>query len=295
MKKLSFLFILLLAFAGTLSAKTFTVFILCGQSNSLGAIKGNPADEEKMKPEPKMLFWHKNFGGYCRGPKSTEWGKIEPQKEAQIVMGPEYGFGQMLQKKANKKYPPATTGILKASRDGGGNGNWLKPGDENSCPPRSDDYLGYNNLISAAQESFAALEKKGFDRVEVAALLYLQGESNSGKEVPEAGTRFKKFYNNLKNDLAKLKIKGLKISTAKMVAIIGEPATFWDKETEFEGTTTSKELKKIAEANKKIFVYVPTRDLPKIKKGDNMGVHYEGNSQIKIGHRFAEAYLNLTK
>lgn len=115
-----------------------------------------------MKPEPKMLFWHKNFGGYCRGPKSTEWGKIEPQKEAQIVMGPEYGFGQMLQKKANKKYPPATTGILKASRDGGGNGNWLKPGDENSCPPRSDDYLGYNNLISAAQESFAALEKKRF-------------------------------------------------------------------------------------------------------------------------------------
>ena len=238
MKKVSFLFILLLAFAGTLSAKTFTVFILCGQSNSLGAIKGNPADEEKMKPEPKMLFWHKNFGGYCRGPKSTEWGKIEP---------------------------------------------------------RSDDYLGYNNLISAAQESFAALEKKGFDRVEVAALLYLQGESNSGKEVPEAGTRFKKFYNNLKNDLAKLKIKGLKISTAKMVAIIGEPATFWDKETEFEGTTTSKELKKIAEANKKIFVCVPTRDLPKIKKGDNMGVHYDGNSQIKIGHRFAEAYLNLTK
>lgn len=282
MKKILFLTTLLLAFAGTLGAKTFTVFILCGQSNSLGAIKGNFADAKKMKPEPKMLFWHENFGGYCTGPKSTEWGKLEPQKESQIVMGPEYGFGQTMQKKALKKYPPATTGLLKGSRDGGGNGEWKKP-----------DGLGYKNLVSAAGNAFAALPKMGFDKVEVAALLYLQGESNKGSEIPQAGTRFKEFYNNLKNDLSKIKVKGLKISTAKMTAVIGEPADWFGKDVEFEGTTSAAELKKIAAENKKIFVYVPTRDLEKIKTGDNMGVHYDGNSQLEIGRRFAEAYLNL--
>ena len=33
--------------------------------------------------------------------------------------------------------------------------------------------------------------------------------------------------------------------------------------------------------------YVPTRDLPKLTAGDNMGVHYSGKAQISIGARFA--------
>ena len=33
--------------------------------------------------------------------------------------------------------------------------------------------------------------------------------------------------------------------------------------------------------------YAPTRDLPKLTAGDQMGVHYSGQSQISIGARFA--------
>ena len=33
--------------------------------------------------------------------------------------------------------------------------------------------------------------------------------------------------------------------------------------------------------------YAPTRDLPKLTAGDQMGVHYNGQSQIRIGARFA--------
>ncbi|MFR4416275.1 MAG: hypothetical protein ACLT8E_02095 [Akkermansia sp.] len=33
--------------------------------------------------------------------------------------------------------------------------------------------------------------------------------------------------------------------------------------------------------------WVPTRDLAKITSGDNMGVHYDGKSQITIGARYA--------
>ena len=33
--------------------------------------------------------------------------------------------------------------------------------------------------------------------------------------------------------------------------------------------------------------YAPTRDLPKLTAGDQMGVHYNGQSQISIGARFA--------
>ncbi|MCR5183724.1 MAG: sialate O-acetylesterase [Opitutales bacterium] len=284
MKILNLLFLGLLAFAGTLNAKTFTLFILTGQSNSLGAIKGNFADPEKMKPEPKLLFWHKNFGAYCTGTPSKSWGKIEPQKESQIVMGPEYGFAQTLQARAATRFKPSSTGILKASRDGGGNGEWVSP-----------DGLAYVNLMVAARESLAALPALGFDKVEVAALLYLQGESNKGEEIPAAGTRFKTFFETLKKDLSKINVPGLRVESAQMKAVVGEPASFWGKDASFAGTTSVEELKKIVGANKKIFIFVPTRDLPKIKSGDNLGVHYDGNAQLEIGRRFAEAYLKILK
>ena len=46
------------------SAKELKIFLLTGQSNSLGAVKGSPASPALLKKyEPKnTLYWHENFG-----------------------------------------------------------------------------------------------------------------------------------------------------------------------------------------------------------------------------------------
>ena len=55
---LSFLFFL--CFFSVCSAKELKIFLLTGQSNSLGAVKGSPASPELLKKyEPKeTLYWH---------------------------------------------------------------------------------------------------------------------------------------------------------------------------------------------------------------------------------------------
>lgn len=64
-----FLPFLFLCLASACSAKELKIFLLTGQSNSLGAVKGSPASPELLKKyEPgKTLYWHENFGQRGRG------------------------------------------------------------------------------------------------------------------------------------------------------------------------------------------------------------------------------------
>lgn len=265
------------------AAKTFNVFILTGQSNSLGAIKGNDAYEERMVPAPKKVrFWHGNFGSYCTGTSSVEWGRVEPQRESQTVMGPEYGFAQAFEADVADEvgFAPEDCGILKVARDGGGNSLWLAP-----------DGDAFRQILVVAGRAFAALPKLGYDRVEVRALLYLQGESDSPEEIPFAGTRVAALRENLIRALAAKKIEGIEtISSRRMILLVGEPANFFGREARAaDGTTSQERLKKTAQ-NALRAAWIPTRDLPKITHGDALGVHYNGNAQITIGRRFAEAF-----
>lgn len=57
-------------------------------------------------------------------------------------------------------------------------------------------------------------------------------------------------------------------------------------DTEVQGKTTHQVMKELA-ASRPSLGYAPTRDLPKLTAGDQMGVHYNGQSQISIGARFA--------
>lgn len=269
-------------------AKTFNVFILTGQSNSLGAIKGNFADEAKLSPAPeKVRFWHGNFGGYCTGTDSTAWGRVEPQQESQIVMGPEYGFARGLEKFAAKKHGlrPEDCGILKVSRDGGGNTHWVAPRGE-----------AYREILATAKKAFSALPALGYDTIEICALIYLQGESDSGEEIAHAGTRVCSLRDNLARELPANKIPGIKkISAKKMALLVGEPANWHGKDTRAaDGSSSAQNLKRSVERAANA-AWIETRDLPKIKSGDAMGVHYDGNAQLVIGDRFAKAFSTLRR
>ena len=64
------------------------------------------------------------------------------------------------------------------------------------------------------------------------------------------------------------------------------PGGLEGRDTEVQGKTTHQVMKELA-ASRPSLGYAPTRDLPKLTAGDQMGVHYNGQSQISIGARFA--------
>lgn len=275
------------------SAKELKIFLLTGQSNSLGAVKGSPASPELLKKyEPKStLYWHENFGqreGVFSG-ASTSWEQVRPampRYNGSLCMGPEYGFAFTLEK--NGWFKDADVAIVKASRDGGDNSHWQKNGQ------------AYKALVQAAKNACAAVDKSRHSRVQFAGLLYLQGESNAGVSVPESAARFLELLGNLAADL---KPYGDTSALAAQKAVIGENANWSSKnesdpetgnvtgglegrDTGVQGKTTHQVMKELA-ASRTSLGYAPTRDLPKLTAGDNMGVHYNGQAQISIGARFA--------
>ena len=182
MKKI-LLFFLLACSVSMASAKELKVFLLTGQSNSLGAVKGSPASPELLeKYEPQTtLYWHENFGqreGVFPG-ASTAWEQVRPampRYNGNLCMGPEYGFAFTLEK--NGWFKDADVAVVKASRDGGDNSHWQKHGQ------------AYQTLVQAVKNACGAVDRSKYSKVTFSGLLYLQGESNAGASIPESASRF---------------------------------------------------------------------------------------------------------
>ena len=291
-------------FMGLGQAKTLQFYILTGQSNSLGAVKGSPASAELLKQyesNGSTKFWHTNFNKDSgkpvdvNPPPSDSWGAVTPQicgTEAAYYncMGPEYGFASVMERKGWKLIPgsgkdPVDIGIVKASLDGGSKEYWNK-----GTP-------AYKTIIDTVKQATVNAKSAGYDKIQIAGVMYIQGESNSSPV--KAGEDFLTFLNKLEGDIAS---SGADTSLLKkQQAILGEHALWGtinsaDPETgdisagdngnAGKAGNTSEQHKALTESRKNMG-WVPTRDLAKITKGDGMGVHYDGKSQITIGARFA--------
>lgn len=299
-----FLACLFLTFTCLGHAKTLQLYILTGQSNSLGAVKGSLANAgllNQYKSDGTTKFWHNNFNKNSgqsvdvNPPSSTAWGTIVPQvcgssTSSYNCMGPEYGFAAIMERKKWKFTPPTGNnpvdiGIIKASLDGGGKNYWYK-----GTP-------AYKTIVSTANNAIKKAISDGYDKVQVVGVIYLQGESNTNAD--RVGDDFLTFLNNLESDIA-----GAGADTSllkKQQAILGEHALWATRnvtDNETGDTTageggntgsagnTSEQHRTLAESRKNMG-WVPTRDLAKITKGDGLGVHYDGKSQITIGARYA--------
>lgn len=293
--------------AGSAPAKTLQLYLLTGQSNSLGTVKGAPASPallEQYKSKGATRFWHHNFNKASgesidvTPPASTSWGAIVPQicsvggkgKSTFNCMGPEYGFAYMMEKKGWRLTKSASasdtdTGIIKASLDGGGKEFWYK------------GKPSYNTIISTVKAACANALKNGYDKVEIVGLIYLQGESN--RTDTKVAEDFTDLLSNLERDIV---APGVDVSGLKnKQAIMGEQAkwnttNFIDPVTKDvsagdnggEGSAgMTRDVQRSFAKGKKNMGWVPTRDLAKINPGDGMGVHYDGKSQITIGARYA--------
>ncbi|BCU75297.1 sialate O-acetylesterase [Luteolibacter sp. LG18] len=272
MKTRTRLLLLLLANALPFQAARAThykLFVLTGQSNSLGTTNAGEADPTSGSDpaDSHVKFFWSNIadathplgnsggvfttlqdqqGGYYTG-SATHW-------------GPEINFGRTLYRAGVRNF-----GIIKASRGGGGNSFWSKT---------ATDHHMYTQVVNTVNAATATLTANG-DTFEIAGLLYLQGESDSPTEAAIADTRIKELTDNLRADLPN--------ATAMHCVIGGIAAAGTTRDT------VRAKQESIATATSYIDYFTDLDLQSMVAAADNL--HFNKAAKLRIGERFAQAFF----
>ncbi len=247
------------------------IFVLTGQSNSLGttADKKEPDITPGQSPldETIPFFWANRSGRSGAGADvlcDSSGGKIlflRAQGGDALnpsFWGPEIGFARYLAEHGHKNIL-----IVKASRGGGGNSFWLKGS--------RDDHM-YRHVVETVKGAVQVLPQG--TNFEVAALLYVQGESDNSVEASAAGERLRTLAANLREDLP---------NAAGLRVIVGGIAS--------AGATadTVRAQQSALPALDPTFRYVDTMDLQS-QRYDNL--HFSKGAKLELGRRMAKVWAD---
>ena len=272
------LFLVAVSVSGA-SGKTLRVFVLTGQSNSLGT----PATTETNMILPQVyahvadtnvpFFWDNTAdntpaGDAALGDSGGVWTNICFQKGGYYAYstnhwGPEVGCARMLWDAGYRDF-----GIVKASRGGGGNSFW--------CKTNSDHYM-YDKVVNTVSNSALVLPA-GYTNFQVVCLLYLQGESDSSTEAALADVRFNMLMTNLQNDLP---------NATNMKAVFGEISS----DTSGTRLTVSQKQSALA-ASRADIGYAQSAGLT-LQNVDGLNLHYNADSLIIMGERMAQEAVRI--
>ncbi|MEO6301429.1 MAG: sialate O-acetylesterase, partial [Paracoccaceae bacterium] len=279
MKTIFLLAFALLTMGPANAAGPLKVFILTGESNSLGTL-GSTDTTMRFPPvgtRPTELaggvpFYWDNLadgtpaGDSALGDSGGAWVNLGAQTGGYYAgnashWGPEIGFARMLWNAGYRDFA-----IVKTTNGGGGNSDWQKGS--------ANDFM-YQKVLSTVNGAIASLPA-GYTSYSIAGLLYLQGESNNAAEAAAAGTRFSDLLVNLKSDLAQ---------SGSLVGVFGEIAGIGSD----RDTTRTNQL---ALANSRADIgYAKSTGLV-IQNQDGLSVHYDAESQILLGERMASEMIN---
>ena len=171
----------------------FDVYVLTGQSNSLGT-SDDPARCGELPPaadasDRSVHFWWSNvesadvaYGDSCS--KITALQVQQGNADNPCFWGPEFGFARRMRERS----PAQPILLVKVSRGGGGNQFWLK----------GSGHM-YRHIVTQVRAAVATLAPEQGYRVR--ALLYVQGESDSDDESSRSGERLAALIRNLREDL----------------------------------------------------------------------------------------------
>ena len=256
--------------AGATDARAahYKLFVLTGQSNSLGTTNAGEADVSPgSDPADGRIpfYWHNwvdattslgNSGGVFTSLQAQQGGYYAGSA---THWGPEINFGRTLYRAGVRNF-----GIIKCSRGGGGNTYWLKGS--------VDDHM-YGKVVAAVTEACAVLTAGGHT-FEIAGLLYLQGESDSTAEAAEAGTRLKTLVDNLRSDLP---------NASNLFGMIGGIAA--------AGATrdTVRTNQQAIGASTSYIDTFSNLDLQTWTAADNL--HFNKAAKLRIGERYAQAFF----
>lgn len=265
MKKAHLLTFLLLSCL-PLQAAHYKLFILTGQSNSLGTTNGSESDlSPGTDPADTHVpfYWHNvadastslgDSGGVFTTLQSQQGGYYA---DSSTHWGPEINFARTLYRAGVSDFA-----VIKASRGGGGNTHWSKANAGHM----------YDHVVDTVTDATNALTTSG-DTFEIVGLLYLQGESDSVAEADIAGTRLKELTDNLRTDLP---------NAASLHAVIGGIANGTNN------ATVRARHESIATSTAYID-YFPNLDL---QSDVTNGLHFDKAAKLRIGERFAQAFFS---
>ncbi len=281
-RRLAFHILAILLIASQAIAGAVDVYILTGQSNSLGNTANETGDytPDSHPADSLTNFWWNNVtyatGTYppaSYGSSSNVFKTLQMQQsdntESPYWWGPEFGFARTLYDAGRTNFV-----IIKASKSGGGNTLWDKTtfDTNNSAAPM---WGHVSNTVFAALNKLTSSGQK----FNVRGLLYIQGEANTVQEAAIAGQRFTLLYSNLMAIIN----RAYPGTATNMYAVMGEIGDGQNPGTYL--TTTTQQIA-AAKSNDAI-AFVTTHDLP--LKID--GVHFGKSAKLEIGMRMANCFL----
>ena len=255
------------ALALPLQAAHIKLFVLTGQSNSLGTSNAGEADTTPgtdPADQHVKFFWHNvvdattslgDSGGVFTNLTSQQGGYYAGSV---IHWGPEINFGRTLYRAGVRNF-----GIIKCSRGGGGNTHWSKSAGGHM----------YGLITNSVNTATATLTANG-DTFEIVGLLYLQGESDSSGEATAAGTNFKALVDNLRADLPNA---GSMFGMIGGIAAAGAMRDTVRANQQSIGATTS------------YIDYFSNLDLQSWTVPD--ALHFNKAAKLRIGERYAQAFF----
>lgn len=246
----------------------YRLFVLTGQSNSLGTTAGGEADPTAGNDpgDSRVKFWWHNVASASTtlGDSGGQWVSLQDQQGgfypgSATHWGPEIEFARTLVRAGVGNF-----GVIKASRGGGGNSNWSKSAGGHM----------YAHVVATVEAATTALTTDGHT-FEIAGLMYLQGESDSTAEAAVADIRLGDLISNLRTDLP---------NAAAMKVVIGGVAAAG-------GNRNTVRVKQagLARGDESIS-YFENLDLqPHLY--DNL--HFDKQAKQEIGRRYAREFYEL--
>lgn len=253
------------------SSPPLDVFVLTGQSNSLGTT----ADTKERDTSPGSnvadanvkFFWSNRStraGDNTANIIGDSGGEIvslcvqQGEGRNKTFWGPEFGFARELNRQGKRNIL-----IIKASRGGGGNSFWEKSSKDNHM---------YRHVVDTVHAAIAQLPRDR--RFEIRALLYLQGESNNASEAAVAGQRVAQLAVNLKRDLPNA--RDMKVNIGGIAPAPGRARD-----------VTRRQQAELANRDPSVSYF----DNADLRKHLYDGLHFDKAAKLIVGKRFADQYL----
>ena len=254
-----------------LSAVPELIFLLSGQSNMAGggysADLPDTAEYKRYRSAPtNVSVWNA---------KSKNWQPLKMGKR----FGPEIGFAHAL----SKALPGQHIGLVKSAAGGTSMDKWAPGGKL------------YTRLMTAFKDA-----SKNAPNAKLAAMLWHQGESDSDtKDVAEAyHGKMVKLIASVRNDTME----------PKLLFILGQinPAKSYCGRPRFLHADIVKKAQSELKVPNTVMIKTDDCEMNPYHAGLNCpkdaqlpknedNIHYSGKGQIKMGRRFADAYLTNNK
>ena len=254
----------------TVSAETYDVYLLAGQSNMDGRGKASNLSENQRRVRDDAIIYYRNVPHTSGGWKPLGPGySIAPKYDGDLpssTFGPELGFADALVD-ANSERKLA---LIKGSKGGSSLRKDWNPGEEGKPETQGQRYRDFCETIRLATDD---LTKQGH-HFKICGLLWHQGESDSKSSTEVYQTRLLELVRRLRQE----------VDVDDLAVVVGEVFDNGKRDRvraalHSVGTSGSR------------FGFVSSKGTTTWDEG----THFDAASQILLGQRYAEAMLHIEK